>query len=1000
MVLPLPTWFLALAPHVLAGWGVLHVEFKPKESKARYQAAFPVTLVGEGRLKPSPRGTALQVDAKTHIRVDPNLIDGDTGTVALWVRSDWSWQSEDTIHTLLQFSGDRWRSNMMRLVYWPKGTERLRVEVRHGEDIWLDGYVGDWRKDDWHHVAVTWHRRPGKQDDIVRLYGDGRLLASCETAELPTKVGPWLYVGDNQNRPPKNEPFVGAIDDLWVVEGKALDDFRPHGVRPKRRVQTRGEGGASWSNPHRYRMEVAVPATKREWSDAPVVLRVRAETLATEIGIPARRLASDSFRVTFVAGAKSERPIPHKLDFEPGVWRLCWRSPVPSDRARRFRVYFDERSRPIAEAPPAFIGGCEALTYGRKGVRAPLGTGLWACPAPLHYDDDGRLDLLYSCADKPCGGTYLYKRLSEKEGKADFRLVGRMDSPHRCLSVCDWDGDKRADVLVAGGYYKDVRSFGFDRFVKMTVPKYGKRVRAHLYRATDWDADGVMDLLVANGDWSAYGWDKAYNERGEWTRGPLHGWVWFFRNTGSAAKPEFDPGRQLMTDHWPVDVFGRPGVCVADWDSDGDNDLLIGEFLDRITYFENVGTKSKPKLATGRFLTVEGKTLKLDLCMIMPSVCDFDGDGDMDLIVGEEDGYVDLFENVAGKGRMPVLKPAVYLTELDPPVKSGALVVPSVADWDGDGDDDIVVGNTAGYLELFVNEGQNGEWKIRRAGYLQDDAGPIRILAGYNGSIQGPCETKWGYTVPTVADWDGDGKLDVLANGIIGRLQWWRRRETNPDRPMDSGRPLHVRWKGDPPYPKWNWWRPGYTGFDSGGWGAAAPDELVTQWRTRPQVTDWNGDGLADLVSLDHEGYLALYRRTGEAGNPLSPGERVFLDEKGKPLRLTTGVGGRSGRIKICLVDWDRDGDLDLLKNTRNVGWYENVTTPEEKGKRMRLAWRGDLIKRRLAGHTSSPEAVDFNRDGWSDILLGAEDGRLYCIHRALVDDRDGCIAEIVGHGS
>ncbi len=969
-----------------------HASFDDAGAGRSAQTSGRLTIDGDKPFVRSPRGRALVVGGTTVVKVDPNAVDLDEGTIAMWVRADWDWAHADRIHTLLQISGDKWRSHMMRLVYWPKGSDRLRVEVRHERTAWLEGNVVDWRQDDWHHVAVTWRRGQGKGHDQVRLYGDGRLLASTEAACLPTKKGPCLFVGTSQNPPPKNEPFVGAIDDVWLYD-KALTSFESHGVRVRPMAQRRDRQPAPWSKPHRYRLDVVVSPTKRAWSDAPVMLQVRPSVLATELGLAEHDLAYDSVLVTLVTSSGEEQAVPHKLDFQPGFWRICWRSPVASDRRRRFRVYFDREPRAGAAAPPAFVGACEALTYGKSGVVDRMGMGLWMCPAVIDYDGDGRLDLLYSCADVPVGGTYLFKGVGSGKGGPHFTLAGRLTRPHRCLSVCDWNGDGRQDVLITGGYFDDVRGRGFERYVPLPVKRYVLPVRAYIYRATDWDGDGVMDLLTSCGDWRAYGWDRGYNARGEWTRGPLHGWVRFYRNLGTAAEPRFESGELLMADHWPIDVFARPGVCVVDWDGDGDDDLLIGEFLDRISFFENVGTRTKPRLAPGRFLMAEGEILRLDLCMIMPTVCDFDGDDDLDLIVGEEDGYVDWVENVAGKGKLPRLKKPVYLTSIDLPVKSGGLAVPAAGDWDGDGDTDLVVGNTAGYLELFLNEGSEGTPVFRRAGYLTEPGGPIRIMAGYNGSVQGPCETKWGYTVPTVVDWDGDGKLDVLANSIIGRLMWWRRVKKDTSAPLATGQPLRVRWPGDPPHPKWNWWKPGYDGFDSAGWGASAKDELVTQWRTRPQVTDLNGDGLGDLVSLDHEGYLCVYYRSREGDRRLLPGERVFADEKGRPLRLTKGEGGRSGRVKLCLVDWDRDGDLDLLKNTTNVGWYENVTDKGDASGKIRLAWRGDLVRRRLAGHTSSPEAVDLNRDGWPDVLLGAEDGRLYCIHRAFIDDRDGCVA-------
>src|SRR6185369_1885230 len=99
---------------------------------------------------------------------------------------------------------------------------------------------------------------------------------------------------------------------------------------------------------------------------------------------------------------------------------------------------------------------------------------------------------------------------------------------------------------------------------------------------------------------------------------------------------------------------------------------------------------------------------------------------------------------------------------------------PFVFDWDGDGDLDIISGNTAGYLVFFENlSGPNvaePRWAAPRR--LEVDGQPFRIMAGPNGSIQGPAEAKWGYTTLNVADWDGDGLLDIVLNSILGDVTW------------------------------------------------------------------------------------------------------------------------------------------------------------------------------------------------------------------------------------
>ena len=58
------------------------------------------------------------------------------------------------------------------------------------------------------------------------------------------------------------------------------------------------------------------------------------------------------------------------------------------------------------------------------------------------------------------------------------------------------------------------------------------RVRANQWKRIDWEADGDLDLVVGVGDWTEYGWDDAYDSAGNWTNGPLHGYVYLALNDG------------------------------------------------------------------------------------------------------------------------------------------------------------------------------------------------------------------------------------------------------------------------------------------------------------------------------------------------------------------------------------------------------------------------------------------------------------------------------------
>lgn len=67
-----------------------------------------------------------------------------------------------------------------------------------------------------------------------------------------------------------------------------------------------------------------------------------------------------------------------------------------------------------------------------------------------------------------------------------------------------------------------------------------------------------------------------------------------------------------------------------------------------------------------------------------------------------------------------------------------------------------------------MDDGVNPKWA--NPVLLKAGGKTIRIQAGNNGSIQGPAEAKWGYTVLNVADWDEDGLVDLVVNSIFGKI--------------------------------------------------------------------------------------------------------------------------------------------------------------------------------------------------------------------------------------
>ena len=615
--------------------------------------------------------------------------------------------------------------------------------------------------------------------------------------------------------------------------------------------------------------------------------------------------------------------------------------------------------------------GLERLKYNNPGLTVDLGVGLWASPLPMDFNGDGWLDLVVDCPDKPYNGVYFFENAVGDTSRVPmpvFKAARRISKAAQFAQVSYIDGIPR--VLSPAMEYPDFLHTGLENGVRLPLSGnvHSKPVRGNFWRYVDYDGDGKVDIVVGADDWSEYGWDNAYDAAGHWMHGPLRGFVYLLRNIGTNATPKYDKPVKVMAGDMPIETFGWPAPNFADFRNSGKLDLICGEFLDGFTFFENVGTRTAPKYAPGRRLkTPDGKPLAMDLEMITPVAIDWNKDGHIDLICGDEDGRVAFIENtgkVDPEGTPIFLPPRYFQQEADD-IKCGALATPVGVDWDGDGAMDIISGNSAGYILFFKNLSGPGIAKPKFAApqYLEVNGKPIRFMAGPNGSIQGPAEAKWGYTTLSVADWDGDGLPDLIVNSIWGKVVWFKNIGTRTAPKLAPPQPIEVEWDGPPPALGYGWLRP-------------HGKELLTQWRTTPVAVDWNHDGLMDLVMLDQEGYLAFFERARRDGKlVLLPPKRVFCDEHGKPLRLSSGLAGKSGRRKICIVDWDGDGKLDLLVNSTSANFLRQVDAHDGKWFFRNM---GPLVKENIEGHDVSPTVVDWRGDGIPDFLGGAEDGHFY----------------------
>ena len=250
------------------------------------------------------------------------------------------------------------------------------------------------------------------------------------------------------------------------------------------------------------------------------------------------------------------------------------------------------------------------------------------------------------------------------------------------------------------------------------------------------------------------------------------------------------------------------------------------------------------------------------------------------MIVTSEGGifYYENTKTIDAKGNL-VFKDPVHVMQTNSDLYGGSLVVPELVDWDGDGKLDIISGTSTGEIYFFKNRGTNTNPAFFNPEPLKAGGEMIKIQGGYRESIQGPIETRWGYTSPTVVDWNQDGLPDILTGDVRGKFMVYLNNGTKTNPSLNVERSLYIK------------------GMDMYG-----------AWRVKPGIAKV-GDRLM-YICLDKDDELHLYWKI----------DNYNLEDGGK-LKLTTGeviesnyeVAGAVGRSKITITDWDEDGVLDLL---------------------------------------------------------------------------------------
>lgn len=619
------------------------------------------------------------------------------------------------------------------------------------------------------------------------------------------------------------------------------------------------------------------------------------------------------------------------------------------------------------------IGSLTMIPYNNPELDVPVATGLHNYPALYDIDGDGDLDLISigisrSYGGNTGGGVYLHRNLSGKNGATHFGSAEFLQtSVGRIYFSTKLDGTP-VFVDENGKMYEKLTYSGFE----------DGRIAGDLersYKLYDINGDGRSDAVFPANKFSEdlYYTGGVYDENGNSLQTAESGLTWV-KNTGSDVYPIFNTSRHrvlnskgkefCVSDEGQYTYFRS--FCMFDWDGDGDLDLIAGGWQNEFYYYENKGNKTTPVFdADGVRIETEAGALALDVCCYNIIDYDWNGDGRDDLLIGTESGTVIYltFKGFNAKTGAPIFTDNGYFMKDADYLWVNALSRPTACDFDADGDTDLIVGDNCGFFWFYENltGGENPSWAAPVK--MCDEKGNVLVIkGGYNGSFQGTRESEWGYTVPVACDWDNDGDFDIVANSVTGRIVWLENIGTREKGQLTRPTAVEVEWTNGNKYPEWLWWKP-------------AGNELVTQHRTTPFATDFNADGLCDIIMLDHEGYLAFFERYKENGGlKLKPGERIFYLD-GAPLRLTDKIHGQSGRIKFVVTDWDCDGLLDVIVGVKTMVLYKTVKV--ENGK-YHLQNLGELSIGSIAGHNHGFTVVDFNFDGKPDLLSGSESGYFY----------------------